>query len=302
MDKLLVGIMGLFRIAQSVTNKKISGFTATLRQKVYFGVLFESAAALFSFVYLFIFGFYGIDKFTLIFSFLTGLGFLAELLSSLAALNRAPLSLCTICALGGGVVLPAIFGIFFFGEPLSVIQWFGIAMFLLSAWLITPKSSADKSFSIVSALPFIIINFLVNGALSIIGKYYAVCVTESNPALFSCISYAFAAAMFGIFLLAISRRAKTDHATKFPKKFYALSAFVGAVCATIVFLSVLLAKTVPIVILNTVPTAICILGSAFIGHLFFREKITKRALLGVILGIASIVAVLCTSSLLGIGG
>ena len=299
MDKLLVGIMGLFRIAQSVTNKKISGFTETLRQKVYFGVLFESAAALFSFIYLFIFGFSGIDRYTLLFSLLTGLGFLVELLSSLAALNRAPLSLCTICALGGGVVLPAIFGIFFFGEPLSVIQWLSIAMFLLSAWLITPKSSPDKEFSIISALPFIITNFLVNGALSVIGKYYAVCVTKANPALFSCISYAFAAAIFGIFLLALPRRATNGTAIKFPKKFYALSAFVGAVCATIVFLSVFLAKTVPIVILNTVPTSVCILGSAVIGHLFFKEKITKRALCGVILGIASIVAVLCTSDVFG---
>lgn len=299
MDILLVGIMGLFRIAQSVTNKKISGFTETLHQKVYFGVLFESAAALFSFVYLFIFGFSGIDRYTLLFSLLTGLGFLAELLSSLAALNRASLSLCTVCALGGGVVLPAIFGIFFFGEPLSVIQWLGIAMFLLSAWLITPKSSPDKEFSIISALPFIITNFLVNGALSVIGKYYAVCVTKANPALFSCISYAFAAAMFGIFLLALPRRATNKYTTKFPKKFYTLSAFVGAVCATIVFLSVFLAKTVPIVILNTVPTSVCILGSSVIGQLFFKEKITKRALYGVILGIASIVAVLCTSDVLG---
>ena len=74
MDILLVFVKGAFRAAQSTINKKASSYTVDFNQKLYFGVLFESAAAIFSFVYLFATGFYGFGVSTLFFSFLTGIG------------------------------------------------------------------------------------------------------------------------------------------------------------------------------------------------------------------------------------
>ena len=141
MDILLVFIMGAFRVAQSTINKKVSNYTVDFNQKLCFGVLFESVAAIFSFAYLFVTGFYGFDVSTLFFSFLTGIGFLAELLTSFGALNRAPLGLCVICSLGGSIVLPAVLGIFLFNESLSLLQWVGVILFWFAAWLMTPKNT-----------------------------------------------------------------------------------------------------------------------------------------------------------------
>ena len=293
MDILLVFVMGAFRVAQSTINKKVSNYTVDFDKKLYFGVLFESAAAIFSFVYLFATGFYGFGVSTLFFSFLTGIGFLIELLTSFGALNRAPLGLCVICSLGGSIVLPAVLGIFLFNEPLSLLQWMGVILFLVAAWLMTPKNTDKSSFSLRSALPYLVSSFIVNGALAIIGKYYAVCVEDANPALFSCCSYALAAVSFGCIILFKARKSKGSIIPQFPKNIYKCSGILGAVCSTIVFLTVFLAKTVSIVILNTVPSAICIVGSSFIGFLFFKEKITKNNLFGALLSVISIVGVLC---------
>ena len=292
MDLLLVFVKGAFRVAQSTINKKVSNYTVNFDQKLYFGVLFETAAAIFSFFYLFLTNFNGFGVPTLFFSFLTGIGFLFELLTSFGALNRAPIGLCIICSLGGSIVFPAVLGIFLFHESLSLLQWIGVMLFLFAAWLMTPKNSDKSSFVLKSALPYLVSNFFINGTLSIISKYYAVYVDNANPALFSCCSYAIAAVSFLCIFFFKSRKSKPSVVQEFPKKIYGYSGILGAVCSTIVFLSVFLAKTVPIVILNTVPSAICIVGSSFIGLFIFKEKITKDNIFGTLLSVISIVGVI----------
>lgn len=289
MNFSIVFVLGLFRIAQSVLNKSASRYTDTTAKTLRFGIIFESLAALFSLLYLFHSGFDGIHLATLLCALLTGLGFLCELLTSLAMLRRAPLVLCTLCSLGGSIVPPAVIGISFFNEPLSVSQWIGVVLFFLSAVLLTPKHKENHTFSLRKILPFALANFLINGAIVVIGKYYAVCVSRTNPALFSCWSYVFAAILFGIVLMT---RPKEAFSPAFPKKMYLIACGLGVVCATIVFSGVILAKIVPLVILNTVPNAICITGSLFIGGLFFKEKITPLHLVGALISIISITAIL----------
>jgi len=48
---------------------------------------------------------------------------------------------------------------------------------------------------------------------------------------------------------------------------------------------------VPVVILNTVPSAISIIGCLLVGALVFKEKITARNAVGVALGILSVVLI-----------
>ena len=121
MNLALVFVMGLFRVIQSVNNKNVSIYTNTTRKTILFGILFEAAAAIFSLIYLFISGFGGFNLATLLCAAAMGLGFVAELLTALMCLQRAPLGLCTLCSLGGGVVLPAVAGVLFFHESLAAL-------------------------------------------------------------------------------------------------------------------------------------------------------------------------------------
>ena len=298
MSLFLVFMMGLLRVVQSVNNKTVSIYTNTTRKTLLFGILFEAAAALVSFGYLFVSGFGGFHLTTLTCSAAMGIGFVAELMTALVCLQRAPLGLCTLCSLGGGVVLPAVAGVFFFQEPLSALQWAGIVLFFFAAWLLTPQSSTTISVPFGKALPYLLANFLINGGLSLMSKFYAIVAVDANPALFSCGSYAIATVGFALLLLKVK---EPQSGPAFPKKVYFIGGAQGGVCATIVFLMVFLANSIPIVILNTVPSAICIAGSVFIGGLFFKEKITTKHLLGAFLSVISITLTLSSPGLFGLG-
>ena len=293
----IVGIGGL-RIAQSTINKKTSKYMASTATYYQYGFYFESFAAIFSLIYFCVIDKTGFGIETLICSAITGLCFFLELITSLKALQMAPLPLCTLCSFGGGIILPAICGIFFFNEPLSIYQWFGVVLFFISIYFLMEetKGQVKMAFRVLLILFF---NFAINGALGVLSKYFAVNIPNGNAALYSCLSYTCASVIFLVLVIFTSKDVKKTLGKErekvglfnpfntFEKPLYLYGVLLGAVCATIVCLSTLLSRIIPIIILNVVPTAISIIGSLFIGFWFFKEKITIKKVIGIVLSIIS---------------
>ena len=289
--------LGALRIAQSTINKTTSKHMNSNDSYYRYGLYFEGFAAIFSFAYFCLTNMKGFNLATVICAAITGACFFFELLTSLKALQIAPLALCTLCSLGGGIILPAIIGIFYFNEPLSLLQWLGVVLFFVSMWFLKPEE--EKKVKMTSATAIVLLsNFLINGACGFIGKYFAVKVDNGNAALFSCLSYVSAALLFIMAVWVINF--KTNKASEekkpvgklmvnlfdgFPKTLYICGPLVGLVCASIVYFSTLLSRVVPIIILNVIPTTICIIGSLFVGVLLFKEKISYKRVLGIVLSI-----------------
>ena len=81
-------------------------------------------------------------------------------------------------------------------------------------------------------------------------------------------------------------RASTEANEHFlPKPVYFFGGAVGAVCASIVFFTTVLSKTVSIIILNTVPNAICLVGCLLIDTFLFRAKLNTRQMIGAVLNV-----------------
>ena len=244
-------------------------------------------------IYLCINGFHGLNASTVVCSALMGTMFLPELTTSLKALQNAPLALCTLCALGGGIILPAISGIFFFGEPVTVWGWLGVALFFLSAYFLAPYEK--KKVSIKKSTVFILLlNFLINGICGIVSKFFAVKLDNGNAALFACISYAFAVIWFCMAIFVLRRKPKpsTKSTERFlPKPVYFFGGAVGAVCASIVFFTTILSKTVSIIVLNTVPNAVCLIGCLLIDTLLLKGKLTARQIIGTVLNVIATTAI-----------
>ena len=289
MDLLSVFGIGILRIFQSFFNKSASRHLPTIRKYLRFGLYFESAAAIFSLLYLLIGGFYSFNLFTCICSILMGSAFILELITSLKALQNAPLALCTLCALGGGIILPSLVGIFLFDEPMSLWGWLGVVLFFVSAYFLMPHEK--HTFRIKKSTIFILLaNFLINGVCGIVNKYFAVKLEGGNAAMFSCFSYTFAAILFALVLLLTKKRKNplepaVAREPFLPKSVYLFGGLVGAVCASIVFFTTILSRSVSIIILNTVPNAICLVGSLFIDFMILKNKITTRQIIGVLLNI-----------------
>ena len=108
--------------------------------------------------------------------------------------------------------------------------------------------------------------------------------------MFSCFSYTFAAILFALVLLLTKKRKNplepaVAREPFLPKSVYLFGGLVGAVCASIVFFTTILSRSVSIIILNTVPNAICLVGSLFIDFMILKNKITTRQIIGVLLNI-----------------
>ena len=291
---LLILLLGTLRIIQANCNKQTSGFLDTKNRFFRYGAYFECAAAAFSLLFVCISGFYGFSAATVLCSVLAALCFVSELITSLEALKRAPLVLCNMCAMGGGIILVSIAGIFFFDEPMALLQWLGVAVFFTAAYCLSPGGTVRQRQRLTPAVwALLAANFLINGAASFLGKYYAVRVENGNAALFSCPTYAGSSLLFLLLLWGLRKKSAAPAGAPLPKTLLLFGGILGAACSGIVYLSTTLSRTVPVVVLNTVPSAISIIGCLFVGALLFREKITVRNTAGVLLGILSVVLIVC---------
>lgn len=244
-----------------------------------------------------IFGFEGFNSLsTVLFSAVNGAGYLAELLTSLVALRTAPLVLCNLCALGGSIILPSVASIFLFDEPMSLVRWSGVLLFFSAVYFLSPTQANKQPFTLRAA-GILLLNFLINGMLSLLGKYYAMKVEGANAAAYPCFSYAFAALFFAVAILLTvvgkKRKAPVTKQPPLPRPLPVVGPILGATCASIVFLSIRFARVVPLVIMNTVPSAVSIIGCLFLGKWLFRETITPRQLLGAFFGVAAAVLMVC---------
>lgn len=286
--------IGVLRIVQSTVNKKSSALTNTFTKSLSFVAFFEFSAAVFALFYLLTLGFSGFNIATVLCAVITGAGYLSEILTAFAALRKAPLVLCTFCSLGGGIIISSIMEVLFFGEAFSFIKGLGVVLFFVSAFLLSPKEKKEDLKSGKNAFWLLTANFLINGMLSTMGKFYAVCIEENNAALYTFLSYLSAAILCFLLLRFIGRKNAVNIKNSFPKRVYLYGTVLGATCSSIVFFSVVLAAVMPVVILNTIPNAMCIIGSLFLGCLLFGEKLSATRCVGALISLASIILMLAS--------
>lgn len=296
---LFVLILGALRIMQTLCNKKTSVFLESKDIFFRYGMLFEFSSAIFGLVYLGFVGFYGLNLKTVIVSLITAISYVTELITALQALKGAPIVLCNMCSLGGGIILTSIAGIFFFDESMTVNRWLGVILFFFGAFCISAEKKGKKATEKITmkTLIILVLNFLINGIASILSKYFAVYVEGGNIAIYTVITYLFASLLFALLFfilrvrtlksLSFPDKRQEEHLQPFPMKLFVYAGILGVTCSSIVYLSTFLAKTVSLVVLNTVPSAISIIGCLIVGALLYKEKITTRKCIGIISGILS---------------
>ena len=292
-----VGVVGALRIVQANCNKLTSGYLRSTVLFLKYGAFFECMAAVFSVLYACLTGFYGFGAATMVCAFLSAVCYVTELATSLETLKTTPLVLCNMCAMGGGVVLASIVSIVLFDEPMTLLQWVGVAAFFAAVWCLSPVQGTGTRRMTAKSWLLLTVNFLINGAASVLSKYFAVRVENGNAALYSCFTYAISSMLFlGLLALYTIRKAQKKEKepagpATLPRPLYLYGILLGATCASIVYLVTTLSRSVTVVVLNTVPRVISIVGCLLLGAIFFREKITVRNVCGVLCGALSVLLI-----------
>ncbi len=289
-------IIGCMRVVQKVCSKKVSNQLNDGTDFFHYGGYYQLVAGLFSLITLAIAGFYGFNLATLLCALASAILFAVELFASIEAIKGATLVVCNMFSTGG-LFIPCILGIFLFDEPMSLWQWLGLIVFVISIYFLSAKKEKrQKAFSL-KTLIMLITCLLTGGLVMVVQKYFAILVPDGNIALFSALTFGLNAFILymGMLFCALKKK-KTSGVGVLEIKPLSKSLLVcGGLLAVALFVINLLvtymASSVPSVILFTVSSAISIIITCFVGVIMFKEKLTVKNIIGLALGFISIVIV-----------
>ena len=219
-----------------------------------------------------------------------GLGFLFIAIFNVMALTaqRNGLSVASVAS-KMSVVIPIIFGLFFYNESLGWQKALGIVLALLAVYLASYKAKTDQRFSIKTLwLPIIL--FLGSGTIDTSIKYIETTFLADNGIPIFSATIFFIAGVIGIGLL--SAKAIQKQFTFDPKSIVS-GVILGVVNYYSIYtlLKALNAENFESSIIFTVNNVAIVMLTTLIGLLLFKERLLTKNWIGIGIAVLSIILV-----------
>ncbi len=296
--------VAVMRVAQKICSKQVSN---EVKGKTFFhyGGYYNLLSAAFSFITLCMSGFSGFDLPTVLCALATAICLAVELFAGIEALKGTTLLVSQMFGVGA-LFIPCIVGIFFFDEPVSIWQWLGLLSFGVAMYFMlmpTDSKGADKA-EIRSKISFrtivmLIVSLLAGGGTMVAQKAFGKLVPNGNTATYSFLMFALNALMLyacylGIFLTDRKNRASgaAEPASKEKQSLSKTLLLCGLILAFAVFMVNMLVtelgKYVDSAILFSVSYAISIVITILVGAAYYKEKITWKHCVGVVLCVGAL--------------
>lgn len=292
METLYLGIMLGMKLVQSLFSKRVSAGLSRPEDDLQYAFWNKAAAAVCALMILCFTGFAAPDGLTLLTAALMGLSLAAGTLCSLAALRSGTVILGTMAG-SAGLLLPIFAGAIWWGEAVSLWQWLGIAVLLASGWLLV--GSSRKIYTNFSGKTLLLLagSLLSNGLTMVAQKLFSLYVAGGSAAAFNLWGFLISAlALAAAFCLRKAKhREERPFVTPLPKKIYLYCGLLAAAVLIISQLSTVAAKTVPSAILFSVVNGGGTVIAALTAAVVFKEKLTLRSGLGVLLGVAALIVI-----------
>ncbi len=199
-------------------------------------------------------------------------------------LKTGTVSMYTLFLMSGGMTLPYLWGVLFLNEQMSVLRVIGFLAIL--AGVIVPNFSRENADAKRSIMYLAI--FVLNGCGSIISQIH------QSPSAFDAVNtaeYVIICGLFkfvfaGILFLAFRRREQTKWDGATLKKAAAIIPVSALIGGGAWMLQLLGTAHLPATVLYPMVTGGSIACSAILGCVIFREKLSRKLIVGIILCIA----------------
>ncbi len=226
---------------------------------------------------------------TVICAALSGLALVAATLFGVLAMQSGTMALSSVAGTAG-MLVPCIVGIWLFNEPVHPIVWLLIAILLGSIyWLgrvsreVCPRISGGTVLLLIGS-------FFANGVTMVCQKYVAVYRPEDSVALFSMLTFAVPAVILGVgaFLPVYRERGEK------PNQYLWISIFILAIAVTLINqFATVAGKTANSAVLFAIIGGGATVITTLIGAMFYKEKITPRIAIGILLCIGALIGIKC---------
>ena len=193
-------------------------------------------------------------------------------------LKSSGMSVYTIFLMNGGMIVPYVWGLFFFDESFSMLRTIGLVI-MISAIIL---ANCDKDKTDIKVLFICVTVFFLNGFVSVFSKMHQIENVFETVSATELVFYTgiLKSILCGIILLLYSYKYK-EKPIELPLKIVPIivtSAVIGGVSY---LLQLFGAMDLPATVLYPFLTGGSIIVSTLIGRLLFKEKITIKKALGV---------------------
>lgn len=291
---LYIFIILIMRVVQSLFGKHSSNNVNNTVELVGFNLFQGVVAAIFGLL-LIIFegGSFKFDFLTVLIGTLNGLSLFLAGWFGLIALKSGTMSLSSIFGTAG-TIIPIFASVFLFQEPVSYMQFVGLALFFVSAYLLIGESKNIYSNFNFKTLLVLIGSLVANGVTMLSQKMFTEYVPKGNVSVFSFLSYTIISVFLGAYYLIISKNDKADRKEK--KTFLSKDLIICGASMSIATFIIGQLATISTALISPVMlfTFICGGGTiiaTLVAAVFYKEKITVKTALGVIIGVISLVVI-----------
>lgn len=280
------------RVIQAIFSKLSSKETENIVQTVKYTAYQYTVSALLGLVLLLtdISGI-KIDLPTIAIALLSGISLFFSTFFTIYGMKSGTVSLVSMFSTAG-LLVPIIAGAFMFKQPVSLVQWVGIVLFFLSAWLLIKSSENTYNGFNFKTFLLLIGAMLSNGLTMLAQQMYTHYVPGGNISLFSFLSFG-AVTIFGIpAALSMGRSEKNTDLDKNLSKTLYICGFALAVAVFVInqFATSLTALLPPVFLFTFINGGGTII-STLVAAVMYKEKLSLYSILGVIIGLSSMIII-----------
>lgn len=285
-------IILLLRLPQNIFNKRSSGIVRGAPAYFAYGAyryLLSGGMALV--LLLFAGGFSGVSLKALAISAIGAVALGSNLFFGLEALKSGAMVLSSMAG-SAGLLLPCVFGIFMFDEPMSLMQLFGILLLIFSGWLLIGYSKKLKGSFTPRTMLLLIGSMLSNGFTMVAQKMFSKYLPDVSVSVFSFLAFGLVGVGMCVGLVPqLTKKEKREEIKKLPKALWFYGAGLSTILLIINQLATIAAKVIPSAIMFPINDGGATIITALTGAVVFKEKLTARSVAGLVLGIAALIVI-----------
>ena len=234
------------------------------------------------------------NSITILSSAVCGISMALFAISWILSVNRGAYMLVEVFLLCG-TIIPIILCNLAFDEQIKPIHWFGIAMLIISAYIMcTYNKSIKPSLGIVEIL-LLVLCACSNGIVDFSQKLYVNLVENQNIASFNFLTYIFSTIVLFVFYLIFKRCEKDSSKIRKPKdiiKPIIVYVSIMAVCLFLhSFFKTNAANYLTATQIYPISQGGSLILSMLMSTLIFKEKINLKCIIGVILAFVSLLII-----------
>ncbi len=288
-------IIMIMRVVQSFFNKRaVMTIPKGVKPYVSYIMISMTLAAVFGFISVMLTNdFSGINLQAVSIAFFSGLLLAINSICGIKALEGGTIVLNSLFGTAG-LIIPCVLGIFLFDEPMSLIQVLCIGILFCSAVLLINSSKGIFDRFSASTLFYLIGNFLSNGLVMVCQKLFGELQPDGNVSMFSFLTFLIPAIVLAVVLLFLPTEpgAERKSLTKIlPKKLLGYAVILAGAVFIIQQLVTLLTPLVSSAVLFTFVNGGATVIAAIVGAVVYKEKITAKSALGIILGVIALICI-----------